>query len=98
MKVNYRNRRTAWEQLRAIEFALDSLINSTGRHKKQFELMSDELKNYFLTIKKLLGPINAAYTDFLWKQSCENEKLAKKFLPDCLKEKLELVKQARKQF
>jgi hypothetical protein len=79
----------------SIDFAVNSLIDSKGKHRKQFALMDDELKNYFFTLQKLLGAVAADYESFLWKQSCENPKLAKKFLPDCLKDKLDVVKPAR---
>ena len=93
--TNYRNRRTLWEQVKSIDFAINSLIDSKGKHRKQFELMDKDLQNYFFTLQKLLGAVAAGYEAFLWKQSCDNPKLAKRFLPDCLKEKLEVVKPAR---
>lgn len=92
---NYRNRRMCWEQTKALEFCLDSLINSKGKHKKQFELMPEELKNQFLTLNKLLPSINASYEEFLFHQSCSNPKLANRFLPKELKGKFELIKSAR---
>ena len=92
---NYRNRRTCWEQCKSLEICLDSLINSKGKHKKQFELMDIGLKNQFLSLSKLLPSINASYENFLFEQSCSDPKLAKRFLPDVLKEKLELIKDSR---
>ena len=57
--------------------------------------MSDELKNYFITLEKLLGAISSEYESFLYDQSIKNEKLAKRFLPQDLQEKLPLIKKAR---
>ena len=94
-KCNYRNRRSLYEQINAIEFAVESLIDSKGKMRKQFELMPEDLQNYFLTLQSILGAINADYESFLWKQSCENPKLAKRFLPDSLKDRLTLIKQAK---
>ena len=81
--------------MHSIDFAVNSLIESKGKYRKQFELMDEDLKSYFYTLQNLLGAISAGYESFLWNQSCDNPKLAKRFLPDCLKEKLEIVKQAR---
>ena len=54
--------------------------------------MDKKLQNYFLTLDKLLGSINSEYTYFLYEKAMKNEKLARKWLPEDLKEKLDLMK------
>jgi len=95
MITKHRNRRTAYEQLSSMQFCVRSIIESKGQqHKGQFKLMDKKLQNYFLTLDKLLGSINSEYICFLYDQAIKNEKLAKKWLPKDLKERLDLVKRA----
>ena len=56
--------------------------------------MDKKLQNYFLTLDKVLASVNAEYICFLYDQAMKNEKLAKKWLSEDLKEKLELLKKA----
>ena len=93
--IKHRNRRTAYEQLSAVEFAVESIIESKGKHRRQFDLMDGNLQNYFRTLHQLLGAINSHYECFLYDEAIHNEKKAERFLPDVLKEKLPLIKQAR---
>lgn len=78
-----------------MQFCVRSIIESKGQnHKGQFERMDKKLQNYFLSLDKLLGPINSEYICFLYDQAIKNEKVARKWLPEELKERLDLVKRA----
>ena len=94
MITKHRNRRTAYEQLSSMQFCVKSIIESKGKHRGQFKRMDKKLQNYFLTLDKLLASVNAEYICFLYDQAMKNEKLAKKWLSEDLKEKLELLKKA----
>lgn len=86
------NERTAYEQLSSMQFCVRSIIESKGQHKGQFKFMDKKLQNYFLTLDKLLGSINSEYTYFLYEKAMKSPKLARKWLPEDLKKKLDLLK------
>lgn len=85
-----RSRKSMLEQIQSTEFAVHRLIEGKGKHRRQYKLMDQDLKNQFKTVAVLISALKANYESFLWKAVRADER-AEKFLPEHLKKNASIV-------
>tara|TARA_B100000427_G_scaffold211810_1_gene176653 strand:- start:800 stop:1108 length:309 start_codon:yes stop_codon:yes gene_type:complete len=90
-----RSRKSMYEQLSAMEYAAKRLINSRGKHKRQYGLMNPELQNQFKTLSLLVANLQSDYEKFLFETAKDDEDLAKRFMPEFLHERIPVVLAAK---
>jgi hypothetical protein len=90
-----RSRKSLYEQLSAMSFATDRLIQNKGKHRRQFRLMDEDLQNQFKTLALLVASVKTNYESYLYDVAKEDEELAKKFMPVFLHDKVPVVLAAK---
>ncbi len=90
-----RSRKTLYEQLSAMSFAADRLIQNKGKHRRQYRLMDEALQNQFKTLALLVSTVKTNYESYLYDVAKDDEDLAKKFMPEFLHDKVPVVLAAK---
>ena len=96
MNICARSRKSMLEQIAAMEFAVTRLCENKGKHRKQYKLMDEELKNQFDTLKVLVSSLKDSYGDFLWRTVQEDEELGLSFVPISLRKHVPVILKSRK--
>lgn len=84
-----------YEQLSAMSFAADRLIQNKGKNRRQYRLMSDDLQSQFRTLALLVSSVKTNYESYLYDIAKEDEELAKKFTPEFLHDRFPIVLAAK---
>lgn len=90
-----RSRKSLYEQLSAMSFAADRLIQNKGKHRRQYRLMDEDLQNQFKTLALLVSTVKTNYESYLYDVAEDDLDLAKKFMPEFLHEKVPVALAAK---
>jgi hypothetical protein len=95
----HRNRRTLFDQLVSMEWALDRFVMAKGPNK-DFDYMKPDVKEAFEVLSKFVSKCRGAYENQLWDQASKDEKLGifdKGKFPVNLRKKLDVVENYSKE-